>query len=201
MTPTPADALVFFGATGDLAYKKIFPALYGMARHRHLDVPVVAVAKSGWTLARPAAAWDAGAGGAGLTAAIRAVSNHPCRTDYRERVSGGGGLPDNPWAPGGASPRISRGPVPSPVPCRIGINWCQLKGCHGGAQIFASYRAGPKGMLSGWVVTGGTVRYSRGGGAGAWRITAGILATFAAQELDTCQSRCGAGKVSGTGRR
>jgi glucose-6-phosphate 1-dehydrogenase len=50
MTPTPADALVFFGATGDLAYKKIFPALYGMARHRHLDVPVVAVAKSGWTL-------------------------------------------------------------------------------------------------------------------------------------------------------
>jgi glucose-6-phosphate 1-dehydrogenase len=50
MTPTPADALVFFGATGDLAYKKVFPALYGMARHRHLDVPVVAVAKSGWTL-------------------------------------------------------------------------------------------------------------------------------------------------------
>jgi glucose-6-phosphate 1-dehydrogenase len=50
MTPTPADALVFFGATGDLAYKKIFPALYGMARHRHLDVPIVAVAKSGWTL-------------------------------------------------------------------------------------------------------------------------------------------------------
>jgi len=50
MTPTAADALVFFGATGDLAYKKIFPALYGMARHQHLDVPVVAVAKSGWTL-------------------------------------------------------------------------------------------------------------------------------------------------------
>lgn len=91
--------------------------------------------------------------------------------------------------------------VPSPVPCRIGINWCQLKGCHGGAQIFASYRAGPKGMLSGWVVTGGTVRYSRGGGAGAWRITTGILVAFAAQELDTCQSRGGNGKVSGTGRR
>jgi glucose-6-phosphate 1-dehydrogenase len=50
MSATPADALVFFGATGDLAYKKIFPALYGMARHRHLDVPIVAVAKSGWTL-------------------------------------------------------------------------------------------------------------------------------------------------------
>jgi glucose-6-phosphate 1-dehydrogenase len=50
MTPVSADALVFFGATGDLAYKKIFPALHGMARHGHLDVPVIAVAKSGWTL-------------------------------------------------------------------------------------------------------------------------------------------------------
>jgi glucose-6-phosphate 1-dehydrogenase len=42
--------MVFFGATGDLAYKKIFPALHGMARHRHLTMPIVAVAKSGWTL-------------------------------------------------------------------------------------------------------------------------------------------------------
>src|SRR5262245_9978314 len=50
MTPQPSDALVFFGATGDLAYKKIFPALHGMARHGHLDMPVIAVAKSGWTL-------------------------------------------------------------------------------------------------------------------------------------------------------
>ena len=50
MTPTPPDALVFFGATSDLASKKIFPALYGIARHRHLDVPVVAVSKSGWTI-------------------------------------------------------------------------------------------------------------------------------------------------------
>ncbi len=50
MTATPADALVFFGATGDLAYKKIFPALHGMARHGHLTMPVIAVAKSGWTL-------------------------------------------------------------------------------------------------------------------------------------------------------
>ena len=47
---TPADAIVFFGATGDLAYKKIFPALHGMARHGHLSMPVIAVAKSGWTL-------------------------------------------------------------------------------------------------------------------------------------------------------
>jgi glucose-6-phosphate 1-dehydrogenase len=50
MTSTPADALVFFGATGDLAYKKIFPALHGMARRGHLDMPIIAVAKSGWTL-------------------------------------------------------------------------------------------------------------------------------------------------------
>jgi glucose-6-phosphate 1-dehydrogenase len=50
MTPHPADALVFFGATGDLAYKKIFPALHGMARHGHLTMPVIAVAKSGWTV-------------------------------------------------------------------------------------------------------------------------------------------------------
>jgi glucose-6-phosphate 1-dehydrogenase len=43
-----ADALVFFGATGDLAYKKIFPALQAMARRGHLTFPVIGVAKSGW---------------------------------------------------------------------------------------------------------------------------------------------------------
>ena len=50
MVPTPADALVFYGATGDLAYKKIFPALHGMALHGHLPPRVIAVAKSGWNL-------------------------------------------------------------------------------------------------------------------------------------------------------
>src|SRR6202000_3477376 len=50
MTKSHSDALVFFGATGDLAYKKIFPALQAMARRGHLTVPVVGVAKSGWTL-------------------------------------------------------------------------------------------------------------------------------------------------------
>src|SRR5689334_7812388 len=50
MNETSADALVFFGATGDLAYKKIFPALHGMARRGRLDMPVIAIAKSGWTL-------------------------------------------------------------------------------------------------------------------------------------------------------
>jgi len=45
-----SDALVFFGATGDLAYKKIFPALQAMVKRGHLDVPVVGVAKAGWNL-------------------------------------------------------------------------------------------------------------------------------------------------------
>jgi glucose-6-phosphate 1-dehydrogenase len=49
---THSDALVFFGATGDLAYKKIFPALYAMFRRRQLDVPVIGVAKSGWNVDR-----------------------------------------------------------------------------------------------------------------------------------------------------
>jgi glucose-6-phosphate 1-dehydrogenase len=50
MSDVRSDALVFFGATGDLAYKKIFPALQAMAKRGHLDVPVVGVAKAGWTL-------------------------------------------------------------------------------------------------------------------------------------------------------
>jgi glucose-6-phosphate 1-dehydrogenase len=44
-----SDSLVFFGATGDLAYKKIFPALQSLVKRGKLDVPVVGVAKSGWT--------------------------------------------------------------------------------------------------------------------------------------------------------
>jgi glucose-6-phosphate 1-dehydrogenase len=50
VTNSHCDALVFFGATGDLAYKKIFPALQAMLKRGHLDVPVVGVAKAGWTL-------------------------------------------------------------------------------------------------------------------------------------------------------
>jgi glucose-6-phosphate 1-dehydrogenase len=45
-----SDALVFFGATGDLAYKKIFPALQAMIKRGTLDVPVIGVAKAGWSL-------------------------------------------------------------------------------------------------------------------------------------------------------
>src|ERR1700719_4527848 len=50
MTSLPSDALVFFGATGDLAYKKIFPALQAMVKRGNLTVPVVGVAKAGWNL-------------------------------------------------------------------------------------------------------------------------------------------------------
>src|SRR6266852_3923322 len=45
----PADVLVLFGAMGDLAHKKIFPALYHMVQHGHLDVPVIGVARAGRT--------------------------------------------------------------------------------------------------------------------------------------------------------
>jgi glucose-6-phosphate 1-dehydrogenase len=45
-----SDALVFFGATGDLAYKKIFPSLQAMIKHGDLDMPVIGVAKAGWKL-------------------------------------------------------------------------------------------------------------------------------------------------------
>ena len=49
MTNTPrSDAFVFFGATGDLAYKKIFPALQAMIRRGNLNVPIIGVAKQGW---------------------------------------------------------------------------------------------------------------------------------------------------------
>jgi glucose-6-phosphate 1-dehydrogenase len=46
----PSDALVFFGATGDLAHKKIFPALQAMVKRGHLNVPVIGVAKAGWNV-------------------------------------------------------------------------------------------------------------------------------------------------------
>ena len=50
MTASDSDALVFFGATGDLAYKKIFPALQAMLNRGRLNVPVIGLAKAGWNL-------------------------------------------------------------------------------------------------------------------------------------------------------
>ena len=45
-----SDAFVFFGATGDLVFKKIFPALQAMVQRGRLDMPVIGVARSPWTL-------------------------------------------------------------------------------------------------------------------------------------------------------
>jgi len=45
-----SDAFVFFGATGDLAYKQIFPALQALIRHGQLDMPIIGMARAGWTL-------------------------------------------------------------------------------------------------------------------------------------------------------
>ena len=50
MAAIRSDALVFFGATGDLAYKMVFPALQAMVKRDHLNVPVIGVAKAGWNL-------------------------------------------------------------------------------------------------------------------------------------------------------
>src|SRR5205809_7725042 len=67
MSTLQSDAFVFFGATGDLAYKKIFPALHAMARRGHLDVPVIGVARSDRTIehleARARASIDEHGGG------------------------------------------------------------------------------------------------------------------------------------------
>ena len=48
--PARSDALVFFGATGDLAFKKIFPALQSMIQRGQLDIPIIGVAFSKWTV-------------------------------------------------------------------------------------------------------------------------------------------------------
>jgi glucose-6-phosphate 1-dehydrogenase len=50
MSAVRSDALAFFGATGDLAYKQIFPSLQAMIKRGHLNVPVIGVAKAGWNL-------------------------------------------------------------------------------------------------------------------------------------------------------
>jgi len=50
MTEPRSDAFVFFGATGDLAHKKIFPALQALQRTGDLDMPIIGMARAGWTL-------------------------------------------------------------------------------------------------------------------------------------------------------
>jgi len=50
MSPLESDAFVFFGATGDLAYKKIFPALYALVHRGGLQIPIIGMARAGWNL-------------------------------------------------------------------------------------------------------------------------------------------------------
>ena len=52
MKDLESDAFVFFGATGDLAYEQIFPALQAMIIREHFDMPIIGVAKSAWNLDR-----------------------------------------------------------------------------------------------------------------------------------------------------
>src|ERR1044072_2368701 len=88
MTNVHSGALVFFGATGDLAYKKIFPALHAMVKRGHLNVPVIGVAKAGWKLeqlrarARDSVATHGGADAAALDRLCRLLQY--ADGDYRE---------------------------------------------------------------------------------------------------------------------
>src|SRR5262245_30300888 len=50
LIPPHSDALVIYGATGDLAHKKIFRSLQAMIKRGHLNVPVIGVAKAGWNV-------------------------------------------------------------------------------------------------------------------------------------------------------
>src|ERR1700722_4073676 len=50
MEDAQSDALVFFGASGDLAFKQIFPALLGLVSDEGVNVPIVGVAKAAWTV-------------------------------------------------------------------------------------------------------------------------------------------------------
>jgi glucose-6-phosphate 1-dehydrogenase len=50
MSKIPSDAIVFFGASGDLAYKQIFPSLLRLVRDEGIRVPIIGIAKAGWNL-------------------------------------------------------------------------------------------------------------------------------------------------------
>ena len=84
-----SDALVFFGATGDLAYKQIFPALQAMVRRGHLDVPIIGVARAGWDVdqlaarARDSLAHHAGGVDEAAFARLRALLRY-VDGDYRD---------------------------------------------------------------------------------------------------------------------
>ena len=101
-----SDALVFFGATGDLVYKKIFPALYAMERRGHLQVPVIGVARSDWTIEQfRARARESIERHGGFDEAVFAKFQE--RLHY---ISGDYGAPATHAAPGGSVTRCIRGP-------------------------------------------------------------------------------------------
>src|SRR3979409_1804571 len=78
MTPATSDAFVFFGATGDLAYKKVFPALQALIKRGELQMPIIGMAREGWTLDKlRERARDSGSNNGGLDAgAFAALSAH-----------------------------------------------------------------------------------------------------------------------------
>src|SRR6059036_2061715 len=88
MSVSHSDALVFFGATGDLAYKKIFPALQGMVKRGHLNVPVIGVAKSGWNLDQLGARARSGHPGTPMALAplIYTIWNRAMRFDPQDPI-------------------------------------------------------------------------------------------------------------------
>src|SRR4029434_2841382 len=90
-----SDALVFFGATGDLAHKKIFPSLQAMIKRGHLNVPVIGVAKAGWDVdqlrarARDSVEKHGGRGrSGGLREAVRPLALCGRRLQRRGHLSG-----------------------------------------------------------------------------------------------------------------
>jgi glucose-6-phosphate 1-dehydrogenase len=85
MNRDKSDALVLFGASGDLAYKKIFPALYAMARRGHLQVPVIGVANSPWDTAQLRA--RASESISGHIQASAGVVDSPARDEVLRRLS------------------------------------------------------------------------------------------------------------------
>lgn len=91
MAVEQSDAIVFFGASGDLAYKKIFPALQAMVRRDHLDRPVIGVARRDWNLdqfrarVRDGLAHQVGVNGQAFTKLSRLL-RYVCG-DYREATT------------------------------------------------------------------------------------------------------------------
>jgi glucose-6-phosphate 1-dehydrogenase len=127
MNQPRSDALVIFGVTGDLAYKKIFPALHAMNRRGHLDVPVIGVARAEWS-----------------TEQLRARA----KQSIREHAGGEGGQGQRDGDGGGTLANLLsrmeyvRGDYADPA------TYASLRQMLGGAQRPASYLAVPPSMFA-----------------------------------------------------